>query len=284
MSEHTVCDITPLEHGALHRVCTQEELANAANTHGASVLDDMFIGVDQERFSQALAFGLDEASKSHIFVAGISGLQALNAVKTFIIDMLASRVPSASDLPDLCCLYNFANPLQPITITLPKGKGNALQQRMQSLLTQLQERIPIAMVRDENVEKRHKINTEFWSWWEVKRLEITQEARKQGILVVFQENQALVNPFSRKQKKAKMDYETSASGDNEEISTSFMGTEERNALPPEERHALQTAKNEWMQKVTMTFVEHTRRLREAGEKIVALNQKIVSRPLAKALA
>lgn len=278
MSEHTVSEVPQrLIPADLCRICTEEEITHATACRDRSMLDDMFVGADQKRFADALALGMDDASKSHIFIAGISGPRALAAVKEYITRQLTSRDANAADPPDLCCLHNFDNPLEPIIVTMPKGKGKVLQERMEKLLAQLKMGIPGILVHDEVLAPQQKINIEFHLWWEAERLKIIQEAKKQGILIVFQGDQALVNPISRKQKKIKADYDMPTQDDaGAQDSSAFMRPEELDMLPPHEREMLLAARSEWIQKLTLTFVERDRRSREAGEKIADINRKAVS--------
>ena len=183
----------------LRRVCREEEVVDAQNT---SALDDLFVGVAQERLLQTLELALDESSKDNVFIAGVSGPQALNAVKTYVTQYLkAGNSPSTAK--DWCYLYNFDNTLEPIVISIDKAKGKALKERMKKVLEELRERIPAALVRDEVVAEREQINTALHSWREVMSAQIVRDAKREGILVVFGEQTSVYIIDSAKEPEVK---------------------------------------------------------------------------------
>ena len=86
MDQQIVSDMPDALHpDLLRRVCSEEEVIHAQNT---SALDDLFVGVAQDRLLQTLELALGESSKNNVFIAGISGPRALNAVKTYVTQYL----------------------------------------------------------------------------------------------------------------------------------------------------------------------------------------------------
>ena len=262
MDQQIVSDMPDSLHpDLLRRVCSEEEVIDAQNT---SALDDLFVGVAQERLLQTLDLALGESSKNNVFIAGISGPRALNAVKTYVTQYLkAGNSPSTAK--DWCYLYNFDTTLEPIVIATDKGKGKALKERMSKVLEELRERIPAALVRDEVVAEREQIHTAFQSWRDVTSAQIIHDAKEEGILVVFGEQTMVYIIDTAKEPEVK---------EGRKIIPT-LDSDARDALPAEKLQALDAVQNKWVHRVRMTFVEDQRRGREASEGTVELNRRVV---------
>ncbi|MEK7074178.1 MAG: AAA family ATPase [Patescibacteria group bacterium] len=274
---------------ALRRVCTQEEVAQTPNSQESGVFNDLFIGVDQARLLQALQLGLHESSKNHIFIAGMSGPQALNAVKTFITDILKSSDKKSTDPRDWCYIYNFDNPLEPIVIALNKkrevrlegggvafrGGGVAFRERIEKLLAELRERIPSALVRDEILSERQTIALGVIMWWESERLQIVKNAKNEEIYIVFEENLAHVRCISR------IKGETIENGKRV---IPIMEPEELAALAPDEYNERIATRDKWVHLVNVAFVEYERRSHQTNEAVSQLNRRVVGEAVDAAFA
>lgn len=260
----------PLAPDALRRICTQEEIAETPDAEQTgSVLNDLFIGVDQPRFEQALQLGLHESSKNHIFITGLSGPRALNAIQAFVNNFLKnSSDKKALEPKDWCYIHNFDNPLEPIVIALNKGRGVALKERMEKLLSELQERIPAALVQDEVVTQRQAITLGMGMWWESERFRIIQEAREEGMWISFEGEYA---PSAGLISRTKRDIEREG-----RIITPLMDTKELLGLSSDERNERIAVRDKWIHHLNMAQVEYERRLREMQEAVIKLNRRIVS--------
>lgn len=260
---------------ALRRICTQEEVAETPNGQAESMLNDLFIGVNQPRLLQALQLGLHESSKNHIFVAGISGPRVLDAIKTFVIKHLQSSPQQCMPLRDWCYIHNFDNPLEPIVIALDKGKGIALKKRMEKLLSELQERIPAALVRDEVVTERQVITLGMGMWWESERFRIIQEAKEEGVWISFEGEYPSIGLISRTQPETKKEGR---------IITPIMNTKELQDLPQDEREERIATRDKWIHDVNMANVEYQRRLREMRQAVIELDRRVVGKTVDNAFA
>ncbi len=258
----------PLAPDLLKRTCTQEEidiLAKVPDTQG-SILNDLFIGIDQPRFRQALELGLHVSSKKHIFIAGLSGPRALNAIKTFVTSSLVSSPKKPAPPQDWCYIHNFDNPLEPIVIPLIKGRGLAFKKRMQELCERLQERIPAALVRDEIVSERQRITVSTAMWWESIRSQIIQQAKDQSVWISFEGEYPSVGLVSQTGREIQREGRTI---------TPLMEVTELENLPPDQHHELVEIRNYWIHQVNMATVEHERRMREMQNAVDELNRRVV---------
>lgn len=292
MAEHVIPIMpSPLTPDMLRRICTQQEIAETPDAEQKkSVLNDLFIGVDQSRLLQALQLGLHESSKNHMFITGLSGPRALNAVQAFVSNFLKnSSGKKAPEPKDWCYIYNFDNNLEPIIIALNKrrqvtlsdgkmvfrGGGLGFKERMERLLTELQERIPAAMVKDEILAERQGITLSLVTWWELERLRIIRTAKNEEIHIAFEENLAHVRNISRTRKKTV---------ENGKTIVPVMEPEELEALPPDEHDERITTRDKWVHQVNMAFVEYERRSHEMNRALTELNRRIVGEALDTAFA
>lgn len=252
----------------LRRVCTQQEVAQASDIkQEEGMLDDLFIGVDQPRFEQALQLGLHESSKNHIFIAGLSGPRALSGVQAFVNNFLKNSTKKTAETKDWCYIHNFDDPLEPIVISLNRGRGTALKQRMEKLLSELQERIPAALVEDEIVAQRQSITLSMGMWWESERFRIVQEAREEGMWISFEGKYA---PSAGLISRTKREIEREG-----RIITPMMDTKELQSLSSDERGERIAVRDKWIHRLNMVQVEYERRLREMQEAVIKLNRRIV---------
>ncbi|MDP3769365.1 MAG: ATP-binding protein [bacterium] len=254
-----------LEPSLLRRTCTDEDLVGA--TKPLNIFDDLFIGVDQGRLLQALELGLHDSSKSHIFVAGLSGPQALDALKSFVMNFLKSKDKKSPEPKDWCYIYNFDDSLQPIAIALEHGKGKRLKERLEKILADLQEKIPAALTREDMVHKRQQINIGLQIWGDSNRREIIRGAKQDDILVLFEKGEAFVNPISKKTQQP--------SRRGKEKPPQFMGPDELETHSPEEQDRLRQNQVKWLLKVQMHFVELTEKSTKATDATIEVNREAV---------
>jgi len=267
----------PLTFDALRRVCTEQEITEtpADTKQEGSILDDLFIGVDQSRLLQALQLGLHESSKNHIFITGLSGPHALNAIRTFVNDFLKNSDKKAPEPKDWCYIYNFDNPLEPIAIALNKGRGLALKERMEKLLLELQERIPAALVEDEVVTQRQSITLGMGMWWESERFRIVQGAREEGMWVSFEGEFPSAGLISRNRREIEREGR---------IITPLMETKELQDLSPDERSERIAVRDKWIHRLNMAQVEYERRLREMQQTLTELGRRVIGKTVDNAFA
>lgn len=255
-----------LDASMLRRTCTDEELIGDGKP--SNIFDDLFIGVDQGRLLQALELGLHDSSRGHIFVAGLSGPQALNALKSFVVKFLKSSNKKLPKPKDWCYLYNFDDPLQPVVIALECTKGKRLKDHLEKLLVQLQEKIPAALSRQDVVHKCQQIEYGFQMWVEFVRRDIIRKAKQEDILVTFEkQGRALVNPISKKL--------LSPTRRGKEKPPQFMDADELEAQSPQDRERLIRDKKKWLLTVQMHFEELREKSIQAADATAEVNRQAV---------
>jgi predicted ATP-dependent protease len=94
--------------------------------------------IGQERAEKAAHFGLAmQQSDYHLFVLGEAGSGRSSLLHQAMISAAAKRNPP----PDLCYIYNFASPENPLALYLPAGQGRQLRQYLMHFTKSLPEEI-----------------------------------------------------------------------------------------------------------------------------------------------
>ena len=119
------------------------------------VVCEEFIG--QHRAVRALEFGLGITHRGYnIYVSGRSGVGKSSAVKSML-----SQISKEKPKPcDWCYVYNFLDPSEPNTISLPTGMGQTLKKDMEDFVELLKDSIPQAFEKKEYEEEKQKITNE----------------------------------------------------------------------------------------------------------------------------
>ena len=115
-----------------------------------------FIG--QERALEALSFGIGIQSQGYnLYAMGPAGIGKHSVIRSILEDnAIKKAVPS-----DWCYIYNFEIPEKPISLELPPGLGNALQQDMKSFIEKLSASILDVFESDEYTAEMRKITDTF---------------------------------------------------------------------------------------------------------------------------
>lgn len=122
----------------LRRVCDPAHLEFTTTDD----LQDLPGGLGQARAEEALEFGLAMRQPGfHVFVLGASGT-GRHATALRLVRGLAAATPVP---PDLCYVFNFADPLRPRLMVLPAGRGLRLRDDMRDLIRELGPAIEAAL-------------------------------------------------------------------------------------------------------------------------------------------
>jgi ATP-dependent Lon protease len=114
--------------------------------------------IGQERALRAIALGLEMDSPGYnIFLAGFVGTGRNTTIRQVLKRLDRSR--SAPD--DLCYVFNFAKPEEPVALFLPPGHGRRLRDGMENLVRTLRREVPHVLERDAYREGREKIIARF---------------------------------------------------------------------------------------------------------------------------
>lgn len=110
--------------------------------------------IGQRRAVTALNFGLGiQNSGFNLFVAGPPGIGKMSAIKSFLEEVAKQKTTPT----DLCYVNNFADPYQPLALTLPCGRGQELQADMKNLIAYVRKELPSAFESEEYIAKRDEM-------------------------------------------------------------------------------------------------------------------------------
>lgn len=113
--------------------------------------EQSFNWIGQERAKQATYFGLQTNHPDYnLFVLGETGSGRSSLLQQAMTEVAANK-PTP---PDLCYVYNFHAPQQPLALQLPAGKGNWLQQQLTKFIHDLLQAIPKQLNRDNDFKTK----------------------------------------------------------------------------------------------------------------------------------
>ena len=106
--------------------------------------------VGQDRAVEAIALGLSMRGVGYnVFVTGLSGTGRLTTIKQFLDERARGHEPP----DDVCFVYNFQRPEEPVALRLAAGAGRRLRRAMAGLVEELAESIP-EILENQEFKKR----------------------------------------------------------------------------------------------------------------------------------
>ena len=103
--------------------------------------------IGQPRGTRSIAFGLGMQGQGfNVFVVGDTGTGRTTAIRRFL-EQRAARQPAP---PDFVYVHNFAHPHRPQALSLPAGRGAALQAGVSALIDNLRRELPGVFAGDES--------------------------------------------------------------------------------------------------------------------------------------
>lgn len=134
----------------------------------------------QQRALSSLAFGLDiSADGYNLFVSGPTGT-GRNSTLRAVLRSIADARPRP---PDLCYVYNFTNPRQPLVIYLDDGRGQALAEDMEAFVTACRQGIPKSFEDESYVQSREELAEQFQTERQHIFEALNEEAGRRGFTV-----------------------------------------------------------------------------------------------------
>jgi len=191
-----------------------------------------FIG--QDRAVAALAFGLGvQKSGYNIFVTGLTGTGKNTVIRSHLAEAVRQRTRDNGDAPiyDWCYVYNFDQPDRPRALRLPRGAGAELRRQFQELLENLRRDVR-AVFDDETYKSETRQMVE----------ELVAERQK---LMKESETRAIEKGFAIQVSSAGIAVLPVVDGQPLEQADYLR-------LPPEERNALDDARQEVTKQVEET--------------------------------
>lgn len=142
-------------------------------------LDTQYSVLGQERGIKALEFGLSVDIKGYnLFLEGPAGVG-----KTMYTKHLLESVSKKKKTPnDWCYIYNFDNPNEPISVSLPAGKGKEFKEQMDSFIKDIRKDIQNTFSNKDFEKEKALIKQEF----EGKRNDLLEKLNKKSEKYGFQ--------------------------------------------------------------------------------------------------
>lgn len=170
--------------------------------------------IGQERALAAIDFGLGMTNNGfNLYLAGEPG----TGRSSTICSILRRRAKEGSPPSDWCYVHNFADPDQPLTLSLPAGKGGELAADMRELLDYVRANIPSALESKEyetnrvaTIERFQEKNGEMFSALE-------HEAGEQGFALQRTVSGLVIVPQKEGRNFTQEEYEGLESGERERI-------------------------------------------------------------------
>lgn len=142
-------------------------------------LESIDTGIGQDRGIKALEFGLNVDVKGYnIYVEGPSGVGKTMYAKNYL-----EKISKKKKAPqDWCYIYNFENPNEPISVSLPAGQGKDFRDSMEAFIKDIRSDIRKTFNNDDFEKEKKLIKQEF----EEKRSLLMEKLNKESLKYGFQ--------------------------------------------------------------------------------------------------
>ena len=142
-------------------------------------LDETDLVYGQERGIAALQFGLNINTKGYnLYIEGPAGVG-----KTMYSKQYVSEIASKQKTPDdWCYIYNFDNPNEPISVSLPAGEGKTFMQTMESFIHDIKKYLKKTFNNDDFEKEKSLIKQKY----EDKREQLLKALNKETMKHDFQ--------------------------------------------------------------------------------------------------
>lgn len=146
----------------------------------------------QDRALKAIQFGLEIPTRGYnVVVIGDTG-----SGKTSILKNIINKKAHNEKVPeDICYVYNFDNPDEPIGLLLPVGWATKLSKAMDELVADLSQGIPRAIFTDQTHEVRAKISMDMRKKEDRLFKRLSQQARKFRLGIRREEDHLTIVPL-----------------------------------------------------------------------------------------
>jgi lon-related putative ATP-dependent protease len=140
-SEHTATSSLEIPAAELRWQCSEDWLTFATTAE----LDPIPGVVGQDDAVEALRFGLEiNAPGQNIYVRGLTGTGRTTTIEHLLSDIN----PPCPATADRCYVHNFSQPDTPLLVTVPRGKGSQLAERMDDFVVFVQEQLAPELASD----------------------------------------------------------------------------------------------------------------------------------------
>ena len=197
--------------------------------------------IGQERGIRSLEFGVNINTEGYnIYVEGPNGI----GKTSYCIDYIQKVAEELPTPDDWCYIYNFSNPNEPISLSLPAGQGIVFKKDMESFVTSIKKEIAQTFNNDDYQKEKSLIEQEFENKRNNLLNSLTNEAKQQGFEVKNSSNGIYFLPIYNGKTL-----------DEEEFST----------LPKEVQQDFE-AKSKIMEQRTLEIIKELKQLEAASSK------------------
>ena len=215
---------------------------------------DRFIG--QDRALDAIRFGLEVDKPGYnLFLTGLTGTGKTSAIKAHlqaIIDDLEKREKSKL-VNDWCYAHNFDDPDRPKAFRLAAGTGKTMRSRMSYVLALLREQIPKVFKSEEYEAERRVLEEEGRQATQQLMAELERSARDVNFTIQVSQMGMTLFPM---------------------VDSQPMSPEEYQALPEEQRKAIDDTRSQLMQQTQDTMTKVREKEKESSDSVAALERLV----------
>ena len=152
---------------------------NLFNFNTTEELENIQTGIGQDRGIKALEFGLQVNVKGYnLYIEGPSGVGKTMYTKNYL-----DKISKKEKVPnDWCYIYNFNNPNNPISVSLPAGQGKEFRDNMDGFIKEIKKDIKKTFNADDFEKEKAYIKQRF----EEKRSALLEKLNKDALKFDFQ--------------------------------------------------------------------------------------------------
>lgn len=190
-------------------------------------LENINTGIGQERGIKALEFGIQVDVKGYnLYLEGPSGVGKTMYTKNYL-----NKISEKKKTPnDWCYIYNFNNPNNPISVSLPAGQGKEFKDNMDGFIKEIKKDIKKTFNADDFEKEKALIKQEFESKRSLLLDKLNKDALKYNFQVKSSQNGIYMMPvvegraieeeeFDKLDEAVKQDYENNSTIVQEQIMT-----------------------------------------------------------------
>ena len=129
---------------------------NLFNFNTTEELENIQTGIGQDRGIKALEFGLQVNVKGYnLYIEGPSGVGKTMYTKNYL-----DKISKKEKVPnDWCYIYNFNNPNNPISVSLPAGQGKEFRDNMDGFIKEIKKDIKKTFNADDFEKEKASIKS-----------------------------------------------------------------------------------------------------------------------------
>ena len=155
-------------------------------------LEPIRTGIGQDRGISALEFGIQIDVKGYnLYLEGPSGVGKTMYTKNYLNE-IASKKKTPNDW---CYIYNFENPNEPISVSLPAGQGKEFKESMDGFIKEIKKDIKKTFNADDFEKEKALIKKEFEEKRAILMEELNQNASKYNFQVKSAQNGIYMMPI-----------------------------------------------------------------------------------------